>query len=86
MNDTIAMVFTVIIWALLLAVFARALVSWLPIRQDNEFVRLLDRITEPLIDPVRRVVPRIGIFDVSAMIVIFVLYMMLRVVQIASNQ
>lgn len=86
MNDTIAMVFTIIIWALLIAVFARALVSWFPIRQDSDLVRTLDRVTEPLIDPVRRVVPRIGMFDVSSMIVIFVLYMMLRVVQIASNQ
>ena len=86
MNDTVAMLFSLVIWALLIAVFARALVSWFPIRQDNEFIRMLDMVTEPLIGPVRRVVPRIGMFDVSGMIVIFVLYMMLRAISIAANQ
>ena len=86
MNDTVAMLFSLVIWALIIAVFARALISWFPIRQDNEFVRLLDMVTEPLIDPVRRVVPRFGMFDVSSMIVILVLYVMLQVVQIAANQ
>ncbi len=86
MNSSIALVFSLAIWALLIAVFLRALVSWFPIRQDNEFVRLLDRVTEPLIDPVRRVVPRIGMFDISGMIVIVVLYVMLQVIQIAADQ
>ncbi len=86
MNSTIALVFTLAIWTLLIAVFLRALVSWFPIRQDNEFVRLLDMVTEPLIGPVRRVVPRIGMFDISGMIVIVVLYVMLQVIRIAENQ
>lgn len=85
MNDTIALVFSLFLWILLIAVFARALVSWFPLRRDNEFVRLLDTVVEPLVGPVRRVVPRIGMFDISSMIVIFVLYMMLQVVQIAAS-
>lgn len=86
MNDTVALLFSLVLWALILALFARALMSWFPVRQDNEFVRLLDTVTEPLVGPVRRVVPRIGMFDVSSMIVILVLYVMLQVVQIAANQ
>ncbi len=86
MNDTIALLFSLVLWALILAMFARALMSWFPVRQDNEFVRMLDVVTEPLVGPVRRVVPRIGMFDISSMIVILVLYVMLQVVQIAANQ
>ena len=86
MNDTVAMLFSLVIWALIIAVFARALISWFPIRQDNEFVRLLDMVTEPLIDPVRRVVPRFCMFYVSSIILILVLYVMLQVIQIAANQ
>lgn len=86
MNDTVALLFSLVLWALILAMFARALISWFPVRQDNEFVRMLDTVTEPLVGPVRRIVPRIGIFDVSSMIVILVLYVMLQVVQIAANQ
>lgn len=86
MNDTVALLFSLVLWALILALFARALMSWFPVRQDNEFVRMLDMVTEPLVGPVRRVVPRVGMFDISTMIVILVLYVMLQVVQIAANQ
>lgn len=85
MNDTIALVFSLFIWVLLIAVFLRALMSWFPVRPDNEFVRLLDTVVEPLVGPVRRVVPRVGMFDISSMIVIFVLYMMLQAVQVAAS-
>lgn len=86
MNDTVALLFSLVLWALILALFARALMSWFPVRQDNEFVRMLDMVTEPLVGPVRRVVPRVGMFDISTMLVILVLYVMLQVVQIAANQ
>lgn len=86
MNDTVALLFSLVLWALILTLFARALMSWFPVRQDNEFVRMLDMVTEPLVAPVRRVVPRVGMFDISTMLVILVLYVMLQVVQIAANQ
>jgi YggT family protein len=85
-NDTIASIFSLFIWFLLICVFLRALMSWFPVRQDNQFIRLLDTVTEPLIDPVRRVVPRIGMIDISSMVVIVVLYVMLQVIQIAADQ
>ena len=81
--DFLLLLLSLVLWVLLIAVFVRALVSWFPVRQDSDFVRMLDSVTEPLIGPVRRVVPRIGIFDISGMLVIVVLYVMLQAVGIA---
>jgi uncharacterized protein YggT (Ycf19 family) len=37
-------------------------------------------VTEPLLEPVRRIMPRTGIIDLSALIVIILLYVMISVV------
>ncbi len=86
MNPAIAQLFTLFLWLLILAVFLRSLLSWFPINQDNEAARLLYRITEPLLEPVRRVLPRAGFIDFSGMVVIILLYVMISVVQRAAAQ
>ncbi|GIW19131.1 MAG: hypothetical protein KatS3mg064_2288 [Tepidiforma sp.] len=86
MNPAIAQLFTLFLWLLILAIFLRSLMSWFPIGQDNEVARLLYRITEPLLEPVRRVLPRTGFIDFSGMVVIILLYVMISVVQRAAAQ
>lgn len=86
MNDQIASVFVLFLYVLIFAIVIRSLLSWFPIDRNNELVRLLDMVTEPLIDPVRRIMPRTGMIDFSAMVVIIVLYVMITVVQTAANQ
>lgn len=86
MNDQIASIFVLFLYVLIFAIVIRSLLSWFPIDRNNELVRLLDLVTEPLIDPVRRIMPRTGMIDFSAMIVIIVLYVMITVVQTAANQ
>ena len=56
-------------------IFGRALVSWFPIDRDGPIVRVLDGITEPIVEPLRRVIPPIGMIDLTptiAMIVLFI--------------
>lgn len=86
MNDSVAQLFTLFLWLLILAVFLRSLLSWFPVSQDNEVARLLYRVTEPLLDPVRRVLPRTGMVDFSGMVVIILLYVMIAVVERAAAQ
>jgi YggT family protein len=50
---------------LLIAIFVRVLLTWLPIDQSNRIVRILFDVTEPVLAPFRRVIPRIGMFDLS---------------------
>lgn len=56
------------------AVFARAILSWFPIDRNGPIFQVLDAITEPILDPLRRVVPTIGMVDLTPMIAIFILF------------
>ena len=58
---------------LLLAMFVRAIASWVRIDERYAFIRFLAKITDPFITPLRRFVPRIGIFDVSFILGFFLL-------------
>jgi YggT family protein len=84
-NDTVASLFTLFLYVLVIAIFLRALMSWFPIDRNNPVARLLVQITEPLLEPVRRVMPRLGVIDLSAMVVIVVLLLMIRVVERTSS-
>ena len=55
-------------------VFARVLLSWFNVSRQNIFIVLLDDITEPILSPLRRVVPRLGVFDITPLIAMGILY------------
>ncbi len=52
--------------------------SWLPIDQRNPVSAVIHEITEPILAPIRQIMPRIGMFDLSPMIAIFLLTILLR--------
>ena len=85
MNDQVALIFKTFLYVLIVAIVVRSLLSWFPIDRNNQFAQLLYRITEPLLEPVRRILPRTGIIDFSAMLVIFLLYIMIIVVDQAAK-
>ena len=56
-----------------IAILVRILLSWFPVDPSNPIIRILFEVTEPVLSPFRRVIPRIGMFDLSpiaAMLVI----------------
>ncbi|MGH2633021.1 MAG: YggT family protein [Tepidiformaceae bacterium] len=55
------------------AVIARALVSFLPIDQNGTIYQVLYRVTEPICEPLRRIMPNTGMFDWSPLAAIVVL-------------
>ena len=55
---------------------ARALISWLPIDQGSSIYQILFRVTEPIIDPIRRVLPSSSMIDLSPLAAILVLIVM----------
>ncbi len=57
-----------------LVLIIRVALTWIPHDVHHPAVVFLCRITEPVLAPVRRVIPSIGGIDVSAVIVIFVLW------------
>jgi len=40
------------------AIFARVIISWIPIPRDNNIIRLLYQITEPILAPLRSIIQR----------------------------
>lgn len=62
------------------AIIARSLMSWFPIDQGSPLYQLLFRITEPLIEPFRRVMPSAGMLDLSPLAAIIMLIVMSQMV------
>jgi YggT family protein len=56
------------------AVFARAILTWFPIDRNGPIFKVLDAVTEPILDPLRRVIPTIGMVDLTPMVAIFILF------------
>ena len=54
-------------------IIARALLSWFPDTRNHPAVVLLYQITDPIIVPIQRLVPRMGMIDISPMIAFVVL-------------
>ena len=75
---TIIFLFLQILW---FAIFARAIISWFPIDQSGPVVRALDAITEPILEPLRRVVPRVGMIDITPMVAIILIFVIMQILQ-----
>jgi len=56
-----------------LAILARVLLSWVRVSPYHPAVEFLYRITEPILAPLRRIIPPIGMIDISPVIAIFLL-------------
>jgi YggT family protein len=59
-----------------LAMFAYAIMSWVRIPWDSPWARVqraLGRVIDPVLAPVRRVIPPIGGFDLSFLVVLLVI-------------
>ena len=64
---------TVYIWIIVI----RALISWVSPDPYNPIVRFLYRVTEPVLRPVRRILPIRGMgIDLSPLIVILIIYVL----------
>ncbi len=55
------------------AIIARSLTTWFPNSRNNPIVQILYQITDPILIPLSRVIPRAGMFDFSPMVAVLVL-------------
>ena len=75
-------VFDLLLRVLSYIIIAQAIISWLVafnvINTSNDFMRsflvALDRITEPLYRPIRRILPDFGGIDFSPIVVLLLIY------------
>jgi YggT family protein len=74
-----SLLYVVVFWllrVLTFAIIARALISWFAPSSDNPLVRLLIEITEPILAPLRRIIPLIGMIDITPIVAIFLLQLL----------
>jgi YggT family protein len=51
-----------------LAILVRVFMTWLPISRDSRFVAIILEITEPVLAPLRRVIPSVAGMDFTPMV------------------
>ncbi len=59
---------------ILALIVARIVLSWLPFGRDSRLMWLLYSLTEPIMAPFRQLIPPLGMFDLSPIILIFLLH------------
>jgi len=60
-------------WVLNLAILVRVVLSWLQVHSYNPLVSLIYQITDPVLQPLRRIVPPIGMIDVTPILAMVLL-------------
>ncbi len=63
-----------------LAIFARVLLSWFPMAPGNRLVAIVYDVTEPILGPIRKLVPPMGMLDLSPFIAMIVLQVLAGIV------
>ena len=73
--------YVLVVYLIVLA--ARAVLSWFPVRSDSPLASVnsvLFELTEPVLRPVRRVIPPAGMLDTSFIVVFFVILILENVI------
>jgi len=58
-----------------LMIFIRIVFSWVMVSYRNRLMRLLVNATEPLLGPLRRTIPPLGMFDISPIIAFVIIWL-----------
>lgn len=61
-----------------LVVVAAVVISWLNVPREHPAVRLLHRLTEPVLAPIRKVLPPMGGVDISPLVLLISLRVLAR--------
>ncbi|MDI6814601.1 MAG: YggT family protein [Dehalococcoidales bacterium] len=56
-----------------LAIIARVILSWFSPSPTNRLAIILYQMTEPLLEPLRRIIPRVGMIDFTPLVAIIIL-------------
>jgi YggT family protein len=62
-----------------IVVLVAVVTSWIQLSPDNPIVRLTSALTEPLLAPIRRVLPDLGGLDLSPMVLLLGIQLLRRI-------
>ena len=69
-----------IIWIYIIALILQAVISWVGNTQGNPIAPLINSLTNPILRPIRKVVPLVGMMDLSPLVAILGLNILLIIV------
>lgn len=70
-----------VLLAFSLILLARVLLTWFPnIDRYNPIVQFIYNVTEPVLRPIRNVLPQTGMMDFSPLIVFLILSVLMRII------
>ena len=86
--QTISMILTLVWWVFLIMIIMSWLISFNVINTRNQFVagvwRALNQVTEPILRPIRRVIPPFGGMDLSPLVVFIIIFFLQRLIENAA--
>lgn len=84
--DVILIVLQLYVWLLIAAAILSWLIAFNVVNTRNQFVAMvgdfLYRITEPVLRPIRSIMPNLGGIDISPVIVILIIIFIQRMIQL----
>ena len=72
LSKVVGMILYALLSVLVLFIFIRFISQWFVFHR-NTFLGFVARVTDPILIPVRRIIPPIGMFDISAMLVLLLI-------------
>jgi len=81
MADTVLFILLQLLQLLTYALIGRALLSWFDPRGQWAITRILAEVTDPVIAPLRRVIPPVGVRDLSFIVAIILIQVLQRLLQ-----
>jgi YggT family protein len=76
--QTLSLVLTIVWWVFLIMIIMSWLINFNVINTRNDFVatvwRVLNAITEPILRPIRRIIPPMGGLDLSPIVVFVIIF------------
>ena len=78
MSYQVANILLQVLNLLMYALIGRALLSWFDPRMNWGISRALYQVTEPIVAPLRRVIPPMGMFDISFIVAILLVQVLQR--------
>ena len=88
MSDFVVRFVEILATVLWIALIGRVVISWLNIDRSNPLypvAALIYQITEPILAPIRSVLPSFGMLDLSPMVAIILIIIVQQVVRVAAN-
>lgn len=79
--DKILPLIGLVLYLLAWLIIARSLLSWFPNARGNPFIEIVFHLTDPILVPLQRIIPRLGMIDLSPMIATLVLFALAAVLK-----